>query len=51
MTRMYVNLVIAGIRTCNESNKEVPIVPAKWRGKVLAKLEADGRDADGHKVQ
>lgn len=48
MVDMYVALVIAGRRTCNEDNKTVPLVPKKWREAVLADLEAIGLDGDGN---
>lgn len=48
MVDMYVALVIAGRRTCNEDNKTVPLVPKKWREAVLADLEALGLDGDGN---
>ena len=48
MVDMYVALVINGRRTCNEENKSVPLVPKKWRAKVLEDLEALGLDGDGH---
>ena len=51
MVDMYVALVIAGRRTCNEKNKSVPLVPLKWRSAVLADLEALGLDADGNAIE
>lgn len=51
MVDMYVALVIAGRRTCNEENKSVPQVPIKWRNAVLADLEALGLDADGNAIE
>lgn len=48
MVDMYVALVIAGRRTCNPENKEVPLVPTRYRAKVLTELEALGLDADGN---
>lgn len=48
MVDMYVALVINGRRTCNEENKSVPLVPKKWRAKVLEDLEALGLDGDGN---
>lgn len=50
MVDMYVALVIAGRRTCNDENKNVPLVPIKWRSAVLEDLEALGLDADGNAV-
>lgn len=51
MVDMYVALVINGRRTCNEENKSVPLVPKKWRGKVLEDLTALGLDADGNPIE
>lgn len=51
MVDMYVALVINGRRTCNEENKTVPLVPKKWRGKVLEDLTALGLDADGNPIE
>lgn len=48
MIDMYVALVMAGRRTCNEENKSVSLVPLKWRAAVLADLTALGLDADGN---
>lgn len=51
MVDMYVALVINGRRTCNEENKSVPLVPKKWRGKVLEDLTALGLNADGNPIE
>lgn len=51
MVDMYVALVINGRRTCNEENKSVPLVPKKWRDKVLEDLTALGLDADGNPIE
>jgi hypothetical protein len=51
MVDMYVALVINGRRTCNEENKSVPLVPKKWRGKVLEDLTALGLDSDGNPIE
>lgn len=51
MVDMYVALVINGRRTCNEENKSVPLVPKKWRAKVLEDLTALGLDADGNPIE
>ena len=51
MVDMYVALVINGRRTCNEENKSVPLVPKKWRAKVLEDLEALGLDGDGNEKE
>lgn len=51
MVDMYVALVINGRRTCNEENKSVPLVPKKWRAKVLEDLTALGLDANGNPAE
>lgn len=51
MVDMYVALVINGRRTCNEENKSVPLVPKKWRDKVLEDLAALGLDGDGNEKE
>lgn len=51
MVDMYVALVIAGRRTCNPENKEVTLVPTRYRAKVLTELEALGLDADGNPIE
>jgi len=50
MVDMYLALVIAGRRTCNTENKSVPLVPVRYREKVLTELEALGLDADGNAI-
>jgi hypothetical protein len=50
MVDMYLALVIAGRRTCNPDNKSIPLVPVRYRGKVLTELEALGLDADGNAI-
>ena len=50
MVDMYVALVIAGRRTCNQENREVKLVPARYREAVLADLAALGLDADGKEI-
>ena len=51
MVDMYLALVIAGRRTCNEENKDVTLVPTRYRSLVLAELEALGLDADGNPMK
>lgn len=51
MVDMYLALVIAGRRTCNEENKTVTLVPTRYRSLVLAELEALGLDADGNPIK
>ena len=50
MVDMYVALVIAGRRTCNEENAAVKQVPARYREAVLVDLLALGLDADGKEM-
>ena len=47
MIQMYFNLVIAGRRTCDVTNKTVTLVPEALRAEVLDMLTKDGRDANG----
>lgn len=51
MVDMYLALVIAGRRTCNEESKDVTLVPARYRSLVLAELEALGLDSDGNPMK
>lgn len=51
MVDMYLALVIAGRRTCNEENKDVTLVPTRYRNLVLAELDALGLDADGNPIK
>lgn len=51
MVDMYLALVIAGRRTCNAENKDVTLVPTRYRSLVLAELEALGLDADGNPIK
>ena len=44
-------MIIAGRRICNEENKDVNLVPARYRNLVLAELEALGLDADGNQMK
>jgi len=50
MVDMYLALVIAGRRTCNPENKEVTLVPTRYRAKVVEELTALGLDADGNPI-
>ncbi len=50
MVEMYVTLVRAGRRTCNQENQSVVQVLARYRQEVLAELTALGLDADGNAV-
>ena len=51
MVDMYLALVIAGRRTCNAENKDVTLVPTRYRSLVLAELDALGLDADGNPIK
>ena len=51
MAETYFKLVIAHKRTCNPENTGVKMVPENLREEVMALLAADGRDADGNKVE
>ena len=50
MDTVYFELVINSMRTCDENNKTLPMVPNRHLAAVLAMLEKDGRDANGKKV-
>ena len=50
MVDMYLALVIAGRRTCDTENREVTLVPARYRAKVVEELTALGLDADGNAI-
>ena len=51
MIDMYLALVINDIRTCDENNKTLPLVPKKYRAKVMECLTALGLDADGKPIE
>ena len=48
MAEMYFNLVLAGKRTCDETNTAVKLVPATWRAEVLSMLVERGYDVNGN---
>jgi hypothetical protein len=50
MVEMYYQLVLAHKRTCDENNKNVPIVPNTLRPAVLALLIGNGYDKNGNIV-
>lgn len=50
MVEMYVLLVINKKRTCDETNKSIPVVPVHLRAEVLEVLKQRGYDADGNKI-
>ena len=50
MVDMYVKLVLAGKRTCDEMNKEIKQVPVTCHAEVLAVLTEMGYDANGKKL-
>lgn len=50
MDKVYFELVINSMRTCDENNKTLPMVPNRDLAAVLAMLEKDGRDANGKKI-
>ncbi len=47
MKELYYNLVINKLRTCDENNKEVPLVPKNLRESVIKMLEQQGYDKNG----
>lgn len=50
MVDMYLALVLAGRRTCNNENHAVTKVPTRYREAVVLELEALGLDSDGNPV-
>lgn len=50
MVDMYLALVIAGRRTCNEENKDIVLVPTRYRQAVIDELTALGLDKDGNLI-
>jgi hypothetical protein len=51
MIDLYVCLVIAGKRTCDEKNKNVRQVPRHLKDDVLEELKAQGYDGNGQKIK
>lgn len=51
MVELYVGLVIAGRRTCDEKNKKVKLVPKHLREEVAASLKAKGYDSNGQELK
>ena len=50
MIDMYLALVMNDMRTCDENNKTLPLVPKKYRVKVMECLAALGLDANGDPI-
>ena len=50
MIDMYLALVMNDMRTCDENNKTLPLVPKKYRVKVIECLTALGLDANGDPI-
>ena len=50
MDTVYFELVINNMRTCDENNKTLPLVPKKYRVKVMECLTALGLDANGDPI-
>ena len=50
MIDMYLALVMNDMRTCDENNKTLPLVPKKYRVKVKECLTALGLDANGDPI-
>ena len=50
MIDMYLALVMNDMRTCDENNKTLPLVPKKYRVKVMESLTALGLDANGDPI-
>lgn len=50
MVEMYFTLVINKKRTCDETNKNVPLVPVTYRDEVINLLNKKGYDKNGNKI-
>ncbi len=50
MVDLYFNLVLAGRRTCDETNSTVTKVPANLMADVTALLSERGYDKNGNKI-
>lgn len=50
MAEMYFTLVINKKRTCDETNKNVPLVPVNLRDEVINLLTERGYDLNGNKI-
>lgn len=50
MIEMYVTLVINKKRTCDSTNKEVPMVPKIYLEQVKDELNRRGYDGNGNKM-
>ena len=50
MVELYFNLVLAGRRTCDETNTSVTKVPVNLIADVTALLEEKGYDKNGKKI-
>lgn len=50
MAETYFTLVINQKRTCDESSKEVKLVPSTYLAEVRALLDARGYDWNGYRI-
>jgi hypothetical protein len=50
MEKLYYNLVLNHLRTCNPDNRDVKQVPSTYFHIVLAMLKENGYDADGNAI-
>ena len=48
--RIYVLLVKNHMRTCDPTNKQVPLVPEAYREAPIAALKEEGLDASGYAI-
>lgn len=50
MVELYFNLVINKKRTCDDTNKDITLVPVTYRDEVINLLTERGYDKNGNKI-
>ena len=50
MLELYFNLVINNKRTCDDTNKDITLVPVTYRDEVINLLTERGYDLNGNKI-
>lgn len=50
MLELYFNLVINKKRTCDDTNKDITLVPVTYRDEVINLLNKKGYDKNGNKI-
>lgn len=50
MAEMYFTLVINKKRTCDDTNKDITLVPVTYRDEVINLLTERGYDLNGNKI-